>query len=58
MLTAGIELLHINQMASFFIFDMQVKQHCDNEQIAQGDFQYTVSVNCVDKRSVCFSSSR
>ena len=46
MLTAGIEFLHVNQTGSVFIFDMRIKWHCDNEQIAQGDFWYMVSVMC------------
>ena len=46
MLTAGIEFLHVSRMGSFFVFDMQIKQHWDNEQVTQGDFWYTVSVMC------------
>ena len=44
-------------MGSFFIFDMLIKRHRYNEQIAQGDFR-TGLVLCVDKRFVWFSSQR
>ena len=36
MVTAGNDFSHFNQIGSHLIFDMRIKQHRDNEQIAQG----------------------
>ena len=43
---AGIDFFHNLSNGQLLIFDKQFKQHCDNEQITQGDFRYTVSVMC------------
>ena len=49
MVTAGIDFSHINQMSSYLIFNMRIKQRCNNEQIAQDNFRYTVGIMCWKK---------
>ena len=57
MATGCTDFSHINQMGSDLIFEMQIKQHCDNEQISQGDFWYTAGL-CIDKRVVCIAPDK
>ena len=57
----GVPILRINMVTAitvFFtrqlngqilIFDIQIKRCCENEQIAQGNFWYTVSILCPQK---------
>ena len=57
MVTAGIDFFHTSIKWAVTYFDKRIKRHCDNEQIAQGDFG-TGLMLCVKKRFVCFYSSR
>ena len=47
MVTAGIDFFTSQSNGQLLIFDTLIKWCCDNEQIAQGYFWYTVSVMIV-----------
>ena len=46
MVTTGIDFFTHQSDGQLLIFDKRIKWHCNNEQITQGDFRYTVSVMC------------
>ena len=45
-------------MGSYLIFDTRIKWHCDNEQIAQGNFQYTDWCNVLTKGMFVYSATQ
>ena len=52
MVTVDIDFFTSQINGQLLIFDTRIKRRCDNEQSAEGNFWYTVSVMCWQK--VCY----